>query len=117
MKREGWATALWSLGGWTVGLAPPSERQVVLVLALRRRRGTASALRVRAKADLVGHDGESRVALAIPLPGVLAEPPVDQQEVALGPVLGERFPRLAVDLDVHEQCLVTALAVAPEASV
>src|SRR5437899_1020537 len=77
-----------------------SEGQIVLVLALRRRRRARGALRVRPEADLVGHDGESRVALAVPLPGVLAEATVDQQEVALGLVLGDGLGGLPVDLDV-----------------
>src|SRR4029453_6987972 len=60
-----------------------SEGQVVLVLALPWRGSPGGALRVRPKADLVGHDGDPGVALAVPLPGVLAEAAVDEQEVAL----------------------------------
>ena len=86
-----------------------SERQVVLLLALHGGRGTGT-LRVRAEADLVGHDGESRVALAFPLPGVLTEAAVDQQEVALRLVLRERLAGLPVHLHVDEQGLVPALA-------
>src|SRR5262245_12839117 len=96
---------------------PRSERQVILLVALRWRGAARRALRVRTEADLVRHDRESRLALAVPLPGVLAQAAVDEQEVALRLVLGERLARLAVDLYVHEHRLVAALAVAREAAV
>jgi len=57
------------------------------------------------------------VALAVPLPGVLAEAAVDEQEVALRLVLGQSFAGLAVDLYIHEQDLLPTLAVRREGPV
>ena len=51
------------------------------------------------------------MALAVPFSGVLAKAAVDEQEVARGRVLGECLAGLAVDLAIHEQRLVAALAV------
>jgi hypothetical protein len=57
------------------------------------------------------------VALAVPLPGVLAETAVHDQERPLRLVLGQRLGGLPVDLHVDEHGLVPALAVAGEGPV
>src|SRR5712692_6784449 len=57
------------------------------------------------------------MALAVPLPGVLAEAAVDDQERPLPLVLGDRLASLGIHLDIHEQGLLPPLAVARVRSV